>query len=167
MSIKSEVTRINSQVSSQKSNLSTITSQLNSKLGLSVSPGNQGTPLEKNSTTLTNIKNALNNYVPSTNQGFQILDATDYSVYFDTSPAEIVFVIKVDLMTMICYNDDQEGFTKRVTVQYQGTNVNLKNGYIVALEGQSIRYYNSINNPGYFDGLGPPFDGKCLIVVYE
>lgn len=65
MSIKSEVTRINNQVSNQNSNLFTITSQLNSKLGLSVFPGSQGTPLEKNSTTLTNIKNALGAYTPT------------------------------------------------------------------------------------------------------
>lgn len=166
MSIKSEVTRINNQVSSQNSNLSTITSQLNSKLGLSVFLGNQGTPLEKNSTTLTNIKNALNNYAPSTNQGFQILDATDYYVDLQGTSAEIFFVLRVGPATIICYNDSEWGTTE-ISPYCQGSTMNLKNSCIIALEGQSICFYDSINDPGYFTGIGPAQSGKCLMIVYE
>lgn len=166
MSIKSEVTRINNQVSNQKSNLSTITSQLNSKLGLSVSSGSQGTPLEKNSTTLTNIKNALNNYVPSINQGFQILDATDYSIDLQGTPAEILFVMRIEPATIICYNDNQWG-TSEITPYCQGSTMNLTNSCIVGLEGQAVYLYDWKNNPGYFDCPGPAYSGKCLMIIYE
>lgn len=165
MSIKSEVTRINNQVSNQKSNLSTITSQLNSKLGLSVSSGSQGTPLEKNSTTLTNIKNALNNYVPSTNQGFQILDATDYSIDLQGSSAEILFVMRIEPVIIICYND-QWG-TSEITPYCQGSAMNLANSCMICLEGQSVHLYDQENDPGYFDGPGPADAGKCLMIIYE
>ena len=65
MSIKSEVTRINSKVTSQHSIVSNIADALNSKLGTSISKGENGTPLEQNSDTLANIQSAINSYTPS------------------------------------------------------------------------------------------------------
>lgn len=62
MSIKSEVTRINNQVTSQTSSISSIISLLKTQLGLTVSTGTWGTPLNKNLISLTNIEDAIRGY---------------------------------------------------------------------------------------------------------
>lgn len=128
MSIKSEVTRINNQVSNQNSNLSTITSQLNSKLGLSVSPGNQGTPLEKNSTTLTNIKNALGSYTPTS-----IKTYTETLYNWDPSgSSNLGFSIDYNSYTMVV-PVSKDGYVRRV-ISWSTTNTDYGdyiNGIIV------------------------------------
>lgn len=63
MSVNTEINRINTQVTTQTATISSIISLLKTKLGLTVSTGSSGTPLVKNSTSLTNIKNAINGYV--------------------------------------------------------------------------------------------------------
>ena len=71
MSVNTEINRINTQVASQASSISSIISLLKTKLGLTISTGSSGTPLVKNSTSLTNIKNAINGYVaPSSVQTY-------------------------------------------------------------------------------------------------
>ena len=62
MSVNTEINRINTQVTSQASSISSIISLLKTKLGLTVSTGTSGTPLNKNLVSLTNIENAIRGY---------------------------------------------------------------------------------------------------------
>lgn len=62
MSINTEINRINTQVASQTSSISSIISLLKTKLGLTVSTGTSGTPLNKNLVSLTNIEDAIRGY---------------------------------------------------------------------------------------------------------
>lgn len=62
MSVNTEINRINTQVASQTSTISQIISLFKTKLGLTVSTGTSGTPLNKNLVSLTNIEDAIRGY---------------------------------------------------------------------------------------------------------
>lgn len=164
MSIKSEVTRINSKVTSQHSAISNIADALNSKLGTSISKGENGTPLEQNSTTLSNIFFALNNYTPSNSSTPFQLVSEDVWVDLQGSEASVYYAISNGSTLMIEYYDDSGGWNE-ISPSYHGGSPNLIGGYILSLTTGNISYYNSDTDYGFFDAPGPDFSGLCLMVL--